>query len=388
MKRADLEQIHDGFRAARLGVAALLFATLLAGVLASGALPFPTLSPRQAEAVDATYVAQPNTTAQSSRTTEIEQLTDAYNAARATAIRADVNVALNQKRIAGLEAKIPVEQKRSDDSMRMLYKLQEDRYQVMEMLLSSKTLEDFIQQSEYIERINRTNLKTINRLNDMYARLDKARENLASVKAEADAVMHEATDALNAAKAARAAKAASGIANAQGQAVSMGGEASVGKDGDGKDQPEDFKIAASTDTGALADGADWYMSEEEFINTWASRINAYLAGSALDGQGENFARSAWRYCVDPRWSPAISNTESSKGAICIRPHNAWGWGAADSNPYGLASEWGSWEEAIDAHVRGLANGYGYTITISGAKAYCPGTWQSWYNNTLSEMARI
>ena len=48
----------------------------------------------------------------------------------------------------------------------------------------------------------------------------------------------------------------------------------------------------------------------------------------------------------------------------------------------------SWEEAIDAHVSGLARGYGYTISVAGAKKYCPPNWFNWYNNTLSEMNRI
>lgn len=153
------------------------------------------------------------------------------------------------------------------------------------------------------------------------------------------------------------------------------------------DEDEEL-VEATTDTSAIDDGADWSQSKEEFVAEWGPRIDAYLAGSPLYGQGDNFAKSAWKYCIDPRWSAAISNTESSKGAICIRPHNAWGWGAADSDPYNLASEWGSWEEAIDAHAAGLANGYGYTITMRGAQAYCPYTWQNWYNNTLREMSRI
>ena len=155
-----------------------------------------------------------------------------------------------------------------------------------------------------------------------------------------------------------------------------------------KKDEETEKVEAKTDTRPLSDGADWSQSKEEFIAEWAPRIDNYLQGSPLYGQGENFAKSAWKYNIDPRWSAAISNTESSKGAICIRPHNAWGWGAADSDPYNLASEWGSWEEAIDAHARGLSEGYGYTITMLGAKSYCPPTWQSWYNNTLDQMAQI
>ena len=83
--------------------------------------------------------------------------------------------------------------------------------------------------------------------------------------------------------------------------------------------------------------------------------------------------------MDPRWSPAISNTESGKGAHCFLPHNAWGWGA---------SIWFNWTDAIYAHVKGLADGYGYSITYSAAAKYCPPNTANWYNNTLGEMAKM
>ena len=83
--------------------------------------------------------------------------------------------------------------------------------------------------------------------------------------------------------------------------------------------------------------------------------------------------------VDPRWSPAISNTESTNGAHCFLPHNAWGWGS---------SSWGSWEEAINAHVAGLANVYGYSITYAAAQKYCPPNYDHWFRNTLSQMKMI
>ena len=92
-----------------------------------------------------------------------------------------------------------------------------------------------------------------------------------------------------------------------------------------------------------------------------------------------FATAAWEYGVDPRWSPAISNTESSKGANCFRDHNAWGWGQ---------SSWGSWEEAINAHVAGLASNYGYSITYAFAAKYCPPNTDHWFNATLSQMQMI
>lgn len=123
---------------------------------------------------------------------------------------------------------------------------------------------------------------------------------------------------------------------------------------------------------------DW-SDKDAFIAEWTERINNYLAGSPLAGYGETFATAAWENQVDPRWSPAISNTESSKGANCFLPHNAWGWGQ---------SSWGSWEQAINAHVAGLAQGYGYTISYDKAKRYCPPNYDNWYHDTLSQMKSI
>ena len=112
---------------------------------------------------------------------------------------------------------------------------------------------------------------------------------------------------------------------------------------------------------------------------WAARIDAYLAGSPLAGYGSTFAAAAAAYGVDPRFSPAISCIESSKGAICFRPHNAWGWGS---------SSWPDWETAIYAHVAGLASGYDGTLTLEGAMRYCPPTYQEWYSSVLAEMNSI
>lgn len=124
---------------------------------------------------------------------------------------------------------------------------------------------------------------------------------------------------------------------------------------------------------------DWSVGKEAFVAEWSSRIDAYLAGSPLAGYGHVFAEAAWDNGVDPRWSPAISNTESSKGAVCFAPCNAWGWGG---------SGWGDWETAICAHVAGLAAGYGYSITPEAAQSYCPPNWHEWYAKTLDQMSYI
>lgn len=124
---------------------------------------------------------------------------------------------------------------------------------------------------------------------------------------------------------------------------------------------------------------DWSVGRKAFVKEWTARIDAYLEGSPLAGCGKVFAEAAWDNGVDPRWSPAISNTESSKGSACFLPYNAWGWGDTGFS---------DWESAIRAHVAGLASGYGYSITPEAAMKYCPPNSAFWYANTLSQMATI
>ena len=124
---------------------------------------------------------------------------------------------------------------------------------------------------------------------------------------------------------------------------------------------------------------DWSCGKEAFVAEWTARIDAYLSGSTLDGYGKVFAEAAWDNGVDPRWSPAISNTESGKGAVCFRDHNAWGWGNGG---------WSDWETAIREHVAGLARAYGYSITPSAAATYCPPNAANWYSSTVEQMAII
>lgn len=133
--------------------------------------------------------------------------------------------------------------------------------------------------------------------------------------------------------------------------------------------------AAASALAQLSD-VDWSQGKDAFVAEWTGRINAYLAGSPLAGKGETFALAAWNNGVDPRWSPAISNTESSNGAHCFLPYNAWGWGNRS---------WSNWDDAINAHVAGLASGYGYSLTYANAAKYCPPNTDHWFSNTLSQM---
>lgn len=330
----------------------------------------------------------PSAPAYAAELTDIEIATQDYEDAERQLDEVNERIAEIQAEIDELEKQIPVQQERSDEAIRLRYIMQENPLSVIETLLGAQTLDEFLKQTEYVNIVSKANLDEINRLKDLHKQMEDARAEQQRLQEEAQAAFDEAEFQLQSLQSKRQAKQATGVGNARAQANTQGGEASVGVAADGGEQPEDFRVAAMPDTGPLADGANWYASKDEFIDEWTARIDRYLAGSALAGHGLDFATAAWKYCIDPRWAPAISNTESSKGAHCIRPHNAWGWGAADSDPYRLASEWGSWEEAIDSYVSQLSYKCGYTITMNVAKSYCPNTWQSWYNKTLTEMSRI
>lgn len=395
---------------------------------------------------------EPNLPAALKGDTSIEQLTVALHNANAQANAAAARTAEIQVDIDAIRAILPAQQARSDAGMRQRYIMQSNPLAYVDEILASQTFGDFMRQTEYLDRITQSNLDELNRTRDLKNQLDAAMAEQQRVQDEAQANLEAAQAALQAEQAQRAEKQASGIAAAVASAGQMGGDSSVevklsdeevralengagastaaeassgsspeagsaseptsestaGSDSSGSsttdtataespsatatdaagNKPVEYTVAATTDTSPLNDGANWYADRDEFLAEWTPRLDAYLQGSALEGQGANFAASAWKHCIDPRYSAAISNIESGKGRLCIRPYNAWGWGAADSDPSGLAKEWSSWEEAIEAHTAGLENGYGYTISMSGARKYCPYNWQEWYNTTLNEMAKI
>lgn len=279
----------------------------------------------------------------------IEALSTTYETARQRAAEATEAASESEKKVAELETEAAEQQERTDAAVRDLYVMEQGKLSLIDAMLSAESFDDLVKYADYIERASRTNATELNALKDLIAELEKTRDALVQEQQEAAAQEEVAREALAALQDQRAAKQRSEKAD---------------------------------------DGADWYMSQEEFIAEWAPRINAYFESTPMAGTGESFARASWLYCIDPRWSPAISNIESSKGAHCIRPHNAWGWGAADSDPYNLASEWKTWDEAIDAHVKGLARGYGYTISLDKAKTYCPPNYEHWYEVTAAEMAKI
>ena len=247
-------------------------------------------------------------------------------------------------------------QKLAEHSVRERYKVQRQYPSLIEAVLCSQDWQSFIAGIEYIEAASKASVGEVSDMREEVAKLEREKT-----------VLEEMTAATEKKKA-RVEEELEAVAKARDEAQRL------------SDLVTNAKLTP--------DGADWKGTEKEFIEEWAPRIDAYFEGTAMADTGEYFAKAAWDNYIDPRFSPAISNIESSKGAICIRPYNAWGWGAADPDPAGLASEWSSWEEAINAHVKGLAAGYGYTISKKGAKKYCPPNWQLWYATTVDQMNSI
>ena len=311
---------------------------------------------------------------------QIEESAAAYNDAIARCEELEVQIQQNADEIAVIEELLPAQQRRAERAMIELYKAQRESVSIVDLILSSNSIADFISRIDYFNFYTRSNMSEFEELQRMQTELSDAQAQLEASRAEAQHQADEANAALQAAQAARveAQRQAAEEARRQ-QEEAAAAAAAAAASASGAQQTESSAAAPAAASAAETDSADWTSDEESFVASWGARINNYLAGSPLAGYGETFARAAWAYGVDPRWSPAISCIESGKGAQCFRPHNAWGWGSVS---------WDSWESAIYGHVGGLARGYGYTLTREAAQKYCPPTADHWYNAVLAQMNMI
>lgn len=333
----------------------------------------------------------------------IEEAQQAYTDARENADEAAKRIAEQEEHIKHIEDElIPAQQERLGASTREMYKYQQNGFGIINALLGSGSLRDFINQWEYITRVADKHHTEMVRLMDLKQELEDSRTELRAAQEEADRLVDETYTALDAAQEAQA-EAMRRIeeeARREATLAANGGHLVAGdrtNDETAANMPPASETAppsstSSSDSGSSSQGGssgnNAGNSASQFtpppqssdsLDGWAARIDAYLAGSPLAGQGYTFASAALNCGIDPRFSPAIACTESGKGRYCFLPHNAWGWGSAS---------WGSWEEAINAHVSGLARLYGSTVTVEGAKMYCPPNWQHWYNMVSSQMALI
>lgn len=290
---------------------------------------------------------------------QVEATSSAYSESLDKVEQLKTQMADNQATIDQVGAKLTDQQAKSAVAMKTLYLLQQEGYSLADMVLDSDSISEFLQRIEYIEAVQQQSSDEITKYADMKASYEDAQTELASEKTQAEQESAKAAEALEAAKAARQEAQDRAAREAEEQAKQL------------------------VDAGVIDNSVDWSVDRGTFVKQWGDRINAYLAGSSLAGHGETFAQAAWDYGVDPRWSPAISNTESTKGAYIPGGYNAWGW----TTGTGGFRTFSSWDDGIRQHVAYLARCYGYTITVAGAAKYCPpGT--DWYIATLAQMRLI
>ena len=327
---------------------------------------------------------------------KVRESANAYDAAVAYQDELASQISELNANIADLEEKLPAQQEQCDESLVALYKYSYDSGSVVQMLIDSKSIIDMLSLVDQYNWVIDHHVNAIQQTVQMKNELESSRVQLASDKAAADTAADDAASALSTAKAARqkAAEEAAAKQKAEAEAAAQQKQEAEQKveaaqqSGDTQAAAQAQSEAAAAEAAQEAGGGggsssgnvDWSSDKTAFVNEWASRIDDYLSGSPTAGTGKYYAAAAWDNGVDPRWAPAISCIESTKGAYCFRSHNAWGYGS---------SGFSSWEEGINTVVRGLGSSlYGGHLTQEAARTYCPPTWQDWYANVSSEMSKI
>lgn len=350
-------------------------------ILAVAGIAFPSMAAAQ----EGSNVEQLQTEA-TELATKIEATTTAYLEAEEAVQNLEDQIAQNEARSAEIESQLPEQRERTAQSVKSMYMFQQSSSNLLELILSAESFEDFLTTLSYLDIIHERNTEEINNLTALVSELAQTTAELA---VERDEAVQKQQDALAALEEARDAR-----AELQAHAVSV----ALSEQGD-----REAAIKAAQEALATVDNATFVTSsgntatvsvpEGSSVSTepltsnittqetgdWASRINEYLKGSPLEGYGEAFASAATKYGVDPRLSPAIATIESGKGTYCFKDYNAWGWGS---------SGFDSWEAAIDEQVQGLAAGYDGTLTLEGAERYCPPNYQEWYSSVANEMDSI
>ena len=372
-------------RASKLAVLALIIVLGLAAVL-NAAPTRATATDAEDEIAELSAKIEEASTVYNEACAELEELQAQIDELQVGIDELQAQIDETQGRIDEIEAALPAQREHTAASIRTLYKLQQDTTGLVELVLSSESFYEFISTVEYLDIVSSQNAQDVQALVDMENELEEERRAIADQHSELEAQQDEleaqhaeleaqreaAADALAEARAARQAAQDRAAAQAAAEAQASGESATFTTES-GETAEVQVPEESSPEIVSQAD------SRDAFVQVWAPRIDAYLAGSAMAGYGTTFAEAAWDYGVDPRWSPAIACIESGLGRSCFRPYNAWGWGHVS---------WSSWEEAIRAHIAGLSYGYGYTISIAAAQRYCPPTWQEWYSAVLSEMESI
>lgn len=311
---------------------------------------------------------------------KVEETAQALADAEAKSKAADDAYKEHTQKLEQLKARMPRLRAQAASSLKTLYRMSCSGASLLNLVLSAHDFNDFITMMQYLNIVQTKNNEAITKLTRAVTEMQNTQKALEEDKRDKEAAVVEAKKRMDEAVAARkrAEELAAERARAEAAAAAAAEAEAAAAQGQSFTTAQGNTVTVEASSkGIRPEALD--VDRDDFVAKWAPRIDRYLAGSPLAGHGATFAKAAWDKGVDPRWSPAISTIESSKGAVCFRPHNAWGWGN---------SSWSDWDSAIYAHVGGLAKGYGSAPTPSAARKYCPPNASFWYANCVSEMNKI
>lgn len=194
----------------------------------------------------------------------------------------------------------------------------------MSFLVNTQSLGDFITTCKYTNQITSSSVDEIEELNKMQTELEQNKTELDQAKSQLEGEQKNAEDALAQAQQLRseaqakaeqenAAELAKLEADKAAAAEKISGTGVSGNNSNS--QATNSNTTIETTPNSPNSGNSDYDS---FINEWTSRIDNYLAGSPMAGQGYNFAVAAWNTGVDPRWSPAIACIREQQGPLLRR----------------------------------------------------------------------
>ena len=369
---------------------AALIASKPARIITSAALAVTLTAAPMLSPVAAYAASQATQDQLSAAQQKIETATSAYNEARTKLEDLQKQIDTNEASIEKIEAELPDQQAKASSAMRDLYKYQKGTNPIVSFLVNAQSLGEFITTCKYTNQITSSSVDEIEELNKMQTELEQNKTELEQASPNRDRAENRRgrTGTGPAASQRSPGKGRAGECRRAGSKLEADKAAAAEKlSGEGVSGNNSNSQAnnANTTIDTTVNNSNTGTSDyDSFINEWTSRIDNYLAGSPMAGQGYNFAVAAWNTGVDPRWSPAIACIESSKGLYCAGSYNAWGWSARG----GGWRSFGSWSEGVSAHVAYLGANYGSTLTPAAAKKYCPPTWQDWYNKVATQMNRI
>lgn len=275
---------------------------------------------------------------------EIQLANEAIETAEGDIERLNGEISKKSARVKSLEATLPDKREDAASTMRSLYKMYSDLPAEVSIILGTESVDIMMNEMFLYESVSTTNIRSA---------IDMAHELVAT----------------------------------QAEIVEKGAELDAAKTklSESQEELDQAKVVLKRILNAPpalegCEPIDWSLSDEEIVAEWAPRIDAYLEGHGLEGHGEDFVRAGLKYGVDPRFSVAISNTESTRGDFCFTPYNAWGY---------MVARYSSWKEGIYDHTSYLAGSlYHGRLDAQTAQTYCPPTWQSWLENTLSAAQSI